>query len=345
MTERGHDIGWATIWRVLAVVIFAAVIYFAKDAVIALLFAIIVSSALDGPVVYLNKKFKFPRLAGTALIFLLGIIFATLVVYIILPVAFLEFTSFAGQFAGTAAGSIFKDLSSLANLVTREFSIVSIGQISDVILRGTYPVAQTIGNILGGVAFGISVLIISFYLTLSQDGVGRFLRAILPEKFEDSVLDIYYRSKRKIGRWLQAQLLLSVIVGVLVSCGLWMLGVKYALVIGLLAAVFEIMPVVGPIFSGAVGTLIALSDSLTLGLYTALLFLIVQQLENNLLVPVLMKKVVDIHPVVALFSIMAGFQLLGIVGMIVAVPVAVVIQDMIETRVEKKKLRNVNLAA
>jgi predicted PurR-regulated permease PerM len=124
-----------------------------------------------------------------------------------------------------------------------------------------------------------------------------------------------------------------------------MLGVKYALVIGLLAAVFEIMPVVGPIFSGAVGTLIALSDSLTLGLYTALLFLIVQQLENNLLVPVLMKKVVDIHPVVALFSIMAGFQLLGIVGMIVAVPVAVVIQDMIETRVEKKKLRNVNLEA
>jgi predicted PurR-regulated permease PerM len=130
---------------------------------------------------------------------------------------------------------------------------VSIGQVTDIVLSGTAPIAQTIGNIIGGIAFGVSILIISFYLTLSQDGVGRFLRAILPEKVEDPVLRVYYRSKKKIGRWFQAQMLLSIVVGTLVSLGLWALGVKYAFVIGLLAAVFEIMPVVGPIFSGAVG--------------------------------------------------------------------------------------------
>jgi len=214
---------------------------------------------------------------------------------------------------------------------------VSIGQVTDIILSGTAPIAQTIGSLISGVAFGVSILIISFYLTLSQEGVGRFLRAVLPEKVEDPVLRVYYRSKKKIGRWFQAQMLLSLVVGTLVLLGLWALGVKYAFVIGLFAAVFEIMPVVGPIFSGAVGTLIALSSSLSLGLYAMLLFIIVQQLENNLLVPLFMKKAVNIHPVVALFAIMAGYQLFGVIGMVIAVPTSVVIQDVIEERVEKKR--------
>ncbi|MCK9187094.1 MAG: AI-2E family transporter [Candidatus Colwellbacteria bacterium] len=338
MAERKvHDIGWATLWRVLAVAVFAAAIYFAKEAVIALLFAIVVSSALDGPVVRLNEKFKIPRLLAAALIFSLAFVLIGLLIYIVLPIAVIELTSLANQFTGTTAGTFLNSFSSVADIVTNEFSIVTLGQISDIIFRGTLPVAQTIGNIVGGIAFGVSVLIISFYLTLTQDGVGRFLKAVLPDSVEDSVLKVYYRSKTKIGRWFQAQLLLSLVVGLLVSGGLWILGVRYALVIGLLAAVLEIMPVVGPIFSGAVGTLIALSTSLSLGLYTLLLFVFIQQIENNLLVPLFMKRAVDIHPVVALFSIMAGLQLLGVAGMIISVPLAVVVQDVIEERVEKKK--------
>jgi len=255
----------------------------------------------------------------------------------VLPIAVIELTSLANQFTGTTAGTFLNSFSSVADIVTNEFSIVTLGQISDIIFRGTLPVAQTIGNIVGGIAFGVSVLIIPFYLTLTQDGVGRFLKAVLPDSVEDSVLKVYYRSKTKIGRWFQAQLLLSLVVGLLVSGGLWILGVRYALVIGLLAAVLEIMPVVGPIFSGSLGTLLALSTSFSLGLYTLLLFVIIQQIENNLLVPLFMKRAVDIHPVVALFSIMAGLQLLGVAGMIISVPFAVVVQDVIEERVEKKK--------
>ncbi len=337
MNTRAHNIGWASIWRVLAVVALATAAYFAKDALLALIFAIVLSSALDAPVDFLNRKFKLPRIVATALVFLAGILIIALIVSLILPVAIFEFSSLIGQFAGTAADALFKDLAPVVDVITKNFSLVSIGQVTDIILSGTAPIAQTIGSLISGVAFGVSILIISFYLTLSQDGVGRFLRAVLPEKVEDPVLRVYYRSKKKIGRWFQAQMLLSLVVGTLVLLGLWALGVKYAFVIGLFAAVFEIMPVVGPIFSGAVGTLIALSSSLSLGLYAMLLFIIVQQLENNLLVPLFMKKAVNIHPVVALFAIMAGYQLFGVIGMVIAVPTSVVIQDVIEERVEKKR--------
>ncbi|MDD4931557.1 MAG: AI-2E family transporter [Candidatus Colwellbacteria bacterium] len=339
MSRTELEITWGSLWRTLAVVILCVILFFAKDAMIALLLAIIISSALDAPVAYLNSRFRIPRFLATTAIFAMGLLLLALLIYIILPVIILEITSLAGMLSGTGIGSIFSDVSSVIKMGTDQFSLVNIGQLVETLFKGTSPVIATIGNILSGMVFAFSVLIISFYLTLTRDGVGKFLRAVLPERYEEGVLAIYYTSKRKIGRWLQAQILLSVVIGVLVSTGLWLLGVKYSLVIGLLAGMFEIMPIVGPIFSGAVGTLIALSDSFSLGIYTMLLFVVIQQLENHLLVPVFMKKVVDIHPVVALFSIMAGSQLLGIAGMVISVPVAVVVQDVIEARLEKRKIR------
>lgn len=337
MQTKAHNIGWAGIWRVLMVIVLAAAAYFARNAIISLLFAIVISSAIDSPVDFLNRKLRFPRIVATAVVFLAGALFVALIVSLILPVALFELSSLMGQFSGTSAEALFKDFSPIIEIFTKNFSITNIGQIVDIVISGTAPIANTIGNIIGGMAFGVSILIISFYLTISEDGVGRFLRAVLPEKMEDPILKVYYRSKKKIGRWFQAQMLLSLVVGAIVSLGLWALGVKYAFVIGLFAAIFEIMPVVGPIFSGVVGTIIALSSSFSLGLYTAILFIAVQQVENNLFVPLFMKKAVNIHPVIALFSIMAGFQLFGVVGMIVAVPIAVVIQDIVEEKVEKKR--------
>ena len=340
-TKTELEIGWGSLWRIFAVFVLTVAAFFAKDALLALFLAIIISSALDSPVAFLNKKFKIPRILGTAAIFGIGITFLALVIYIILPIITLEITSLAALLSGTAAGALFSDISSVVKIGAEQFSLVNISQFIEALFKGSSPVFATIGNILGGVAFGFSVLIISFYLTLTQDGVGRFLRAVLPEKYEDSVIVAFYRSKVKIARWLQAQLLLSLAIGILVSGGLWVLGVKYSLVIGLLAALFEIMPIVGPIFSGAVGTLIALSDSFTLGIYALLLFVVIQQLENHLLVPVFMKKVVDVHPVVALFSLLVGYQLLGIPGMIISVPAAVVVQTVVEARIEKRKLVSV----
>ena len=337
MNMETHNIGWTTIWRVFVVIALITGAFFARDAIIILLFAIIISSALDSPVDALSRKLKMPRIAATTVIFITGIAIVALVLSLILPIAVFELSALIEQFTEAETDVLFQDFAPIVNMFTKDFSFENIGQITNILFSGTVSVVQTISSIMGGVVSAISVLIISFYLTLSQDGVGKFLRAVLPEKVEDAVLHTYYRSKQKIGRWFQAQILLSLTIGALVSLGLWLLGVPYALAIGLLSAVFEIMPVVGPLFSGAVGTLIALTDSFILGFYTLLFFIIIQQLENHLIVPIFMKKAVNIHPVAAIFSIMVGFQLFGIIGMIIAVPIAVVLQDVIEQRMENKQ--------
>lgn len=318
---------------------FAAALIFAKEAILMLLLAIVISSAVDAPVTYLKNRFRIPRILGAILIYSVVVFFVAFLFYIVLPVVILEISSLATTLKGTSFGSAFSDLSNFLKLGTKLTDLGNISKLTDLIIKSTSPVFQTIGNIFSGIAFLISSVIVSFYLTLSRDGVSRFLKAVLPDTAEDRVLEIYQRTRRKIALWLQAQVFLSIIIGITTTVALWALGVKYALALGLLAAAFEILPVVGPVFSGAIGTLIAVSQSTTVGFYALLVFVGIQQLENNLLVPLIMKKVVDIHPVAALFALVAGFQLFGVVGMILSVPITVIIQDILEERLRDREKR------
>src|SRR3990172_3726949 len=110
---------------------------------------------------------------------------------------------------------------------------------------------EVIVGIFGGIAFVGAVFVLSFYLAASRDGVERFLRAVLPADAEDIAVKVYLSAKQKLGLWLKGQLILSFTVGILAFLGLWILGVKYSLILGILAAVLEMVPFVGPIFTGA----------------------------------------------------------------------------------------------
>lgn len=136
-----------------------------------------------------------------------------------------------------------------------------------------------------------------------------------------------------------AQASLSAVVGLLVWLGLWAIGVRYAFVIGMLAAVLEIVPVIGPVMVGVVAFLVAVSDSMMLGVYSVAFFFGVQQLENHILLPLIMGKGMKVHPVVVLMALLAGGKIAGFVGILLAVPIAVIIQEIFGYIAEKKNER------
>jgi predicted PurR-regulated permease PerM len=182
---------------------------------------------------------------------------------------------------------------------------------------------------LGGLFFAAIVFVISFYLTVGRDGVEKFLITILPYQHHEKVLTIYERVRRKISLWFRGQLLLSLIVGLAVFIGLWILGVKYSLVLGIAAGLFELIPYVGPIFSGSLAVLFALTESVTLGLYALILFIVIQQIESHLLIPTVMGKTTNLNPVIVLVSLLMGGKIFGLIGVILAVPLAVLVQEML----------------
>ncbi len=325
MPRQVTEISWTTLWRILAMAAFVGALYLMKEALAIVLLALVISTALHPPVAYL-ERWKIPRILGTILIFLAVFVILAFIIYALLPVVILELNSLVvdlSQLTSRLFG--FEAPTNFINLITP-----NLDNLTNILLAGSVPFLEVLGRLVGGVTFVIAVLVLSFYLTVSREGVERFLRAVFPRAMEERVLQLYGRTKSKIGRWFQAQMLLSLIIGAVVAIGLQLLGVEQALVLGVIAGLFELVPIAGPIFAGALAIVVAATQSLTLAFWVLIFFVVIQQLEGNLLVPVVMKKAIGVHPVIILVALLGGAEIAGVVGMLLAVPAAVFLQEVTE---------------
>ena len=331
MNKKVFEISWASLWRVLFIIAFAIALYLIKDVLLVLFMALVISSALDAPISYLESK-KIPRILATIFVFLASLSILALLLYTIVPVAIFEMKNLFEKFEEL-------EIPAVGAFITPKLTEgikTNLGNLTDMLFSGGASFVEVMAGIFGGIAFVGAVFVLSFYLAASREGVERFLRAVLPADSEELAVKVYLSAKQKLGLWLKGQLILSFTVGILAFLGLWILGVKYSLTLGILAAIFEMVPFVGPIFTGATAFLLGVSESLALGIMVIVLFLIIQQIENHLLIPLVMRKTVGLHPVVAVIALLAGAQIAGFVGIILAVPTAVVIQEIIESRAARK---------
>ena len=252
-----------------------------------------------------------------------------------ISIAFLELKDLLGSFDKLSIPAL--DNFSTSQILDQIENVVS--NFSSILLSGTASFFGVISSVFGGIIFVLTTFILSFYLVVSRDGVEKFLRAVLPDAHEKRVVAVYIKARTKLGLWMQGQLILSLILGLATALGLLILGVKYSLLLGVLAGIFEVVPFVGPIFAGLLAFIIASTVSLKLGIYVIIFFVILQQLESQILVPIVMKRTVDIHPVIVVVSLLAGAQIAGFIGIILAVPVAVILQEFVEDWSERKHNR------
>jgi predicted PurR-regulated permease PerM len=135
-------------------------------------------------------------------------------------------------------------------------------------------------------------------------------------------LRLWTKIQNRLGNWLRGQLILSLVIFTLTYIGLSILQIKYALVLAMLAGSFELIPYVGPILSSVPAIFLAFVQAPYLALFVILLYFIVQQLENSLIVPKVMGRVTGLNPIVVLIAVLIGAKIGGIVGTLMAVPVA-----------------------
>lgn len=326
------EISWTSLWRILAMAGLVLAAYLSRDAIIILLLAMFISSIADSLVDNLETR-RVPRILGTIIVFFLALLILSLIIYAVLPIAILELTGLFNNF-GDVVGEILKSdaPNKLINLVN-----LDLNNLADILLSGSASVLGILGKLIGGVKSFIAVFVLSFYLTASRGGVERFLRAVFPGNMENNVLILYNRAKKKISKWFEAQLFLGLIIGVVTFIGLSLLGVKYSLILAIIAGVLEIIPMVGPVFAGAISIIVALSQSSALGFYVLILFIIIQQVENHTLVPLVMRKAIDMHPAITLIALLIGVQIAGFAGMLLAVPVTVVAREIMDDWASQKQ--------
>jgi predicted PurR-regulated permease PerM len=191
-------------------------------------------------------------------------------------------------------------------------------------------VANAVFGVIGGVFGLITALVLAFYLLVDSSSLILVFVRLFPREKRPQVNDACRRVTNKISAWLGGQLLLGGIIGSTAALGLFLLGVPFFWVLALIAGIGELIPIVGPILSAVPAVLVALSVSPTLALGVILFFVAQQQLENHLLVPKIMQRQVGISPVFIIIALLIGGSLLGIMGAILAIPTAAILQVLFE---------------
>lgn len=327
------NITTGTILKTILVLAGAWLLYTLSDVVLVIVTAIVIASAIE-PAAHWFTQRKVPRVVAVLIVYLAFIAVIFGLFYFFVPVFLSEvatlvaslsasmdaFTRGPGEYvpilgAAEQTGIPIADLVEGTRAMVTEFSSNAFSAAS---------------SVFGGVMSMILILVFSFYFAMQERGIEEFLAIVTPAKHEQYVIGLWRRSQRKIGLWMQGQLLLGVVVGVLVFLLLTIIGIKHALVLAVIAGVFEIIPVFGPTLSAIPAVAIAFSDGgVGLGLLVVMFYVIIQQFENHLIYPLVVTKVVGVPPLLVVLALIVGAKLAGFLGILLAVPIAAVLQEFV----------------
>jgi predicted PurR-regulated permease PerM len=294
--------------------------------------AIVIASAIE-PGVNFIAKYKIPRVLAVLLMYILVIGSFFSILYFFFPPIIADAQSFLAT-APQYLNSL--NLSSLSNIgdsggASQNNSIIgTLVNFQSIFTAGSAGVFRLAATFFGGIFSFFLVIVLSFYFAIQETGVEDFLRLVTTPKREEYVANLWHRAQRKIGLWMQGQILLSVIVGVLVYLGLLIMGVPYALLLAVFTAMAEIVPIFGSLVAGGAAVVVAYSSGgVALGFIVAGLYIVVNQFETNLIYPLVVKKVVGIPPLLVILALIAGGELAGFLGVLLSVPVAAALQEFI----------------
>ncbi len=317
-------ISYQSIFRVVLVVVGLAFLYSIRQVLGLLILSIILAAAMNPWVTWLQQK-RIPRAAAIFIIYLILFIMLGVTIAALIPPIKEQIQQLSIHYPAYY-DMIFQEREG------RESGSFS----SDIIAQFSFGAARTVWDVGGGAFAFFSMLVLVFYMTVSENGLERALGVVVPQRHRSRAFALFDRIQAKLGLWLRAQLFLMVAVGLMTFIGLKALGIKYALLLSLVAGFTELIPFIGPILGAVPALFVALNVSFGKAVAVAFLYVLVQWFENNILVPRFMRRAVGLNPVVVIAAILIGFEFGGVIGAVVAVPiaaaVAVIVTDVLDVQ-------------
>lgn len=312
---RKIDISHKTIIFIALFILGLWVTYLILDLLLLLFVAVILTSALT-PLVEFLRRLKFPKVVAIITTYL--IMFA--VVGAILAGLLPPLIEQSGKLVAALPPSIAE---------TFNLNRVDLSTLQDDLSNISGNVYNVVLTIFNNFVTIILLLVLTFYLLLERDDLKNRASALFIGN-ETRVRNLIAKIEEKLGAWFIGQLLLSLIIGVITYIGLFALDIPYALPLALLAGIMEVVPVIGPIIAAIPAVVVAYTIVPILAAGVAGMYFVIQQLENHLIVPQVMKRAVGLNPLVVILAIAIGGRLLGIGGALLAVPIVVVLQTIFQ---------------
>jgi len=309
------EISHRTIIFAVFFLIFLWFLYKVRYLLLFFFIAVIFMSAINPLVDKLERK-KIPRSAAILLFYILTLALIAFSVVSLVPPLVEQSGKFIGQ------------LPDIANEVTKGRVNLSLfePQLSALPQQILKIALGIFNNIIGLFTF----LVIVYYLIIERKNLHKYLLFLFGNDGREARAEAFLaKLERRLGGWVRGQLTLMLIVGLASYIGLIFLGVQFAIPLAFLAGLLEVIPNIGPTLAAVPAILIAWGQSPVLALATLALYFVVQQLENQLLVPRVMSKAVGLSPLVVIFSLMVGFKVAGLAGAVLSVPAVLTLEIVI----------------
>lgn len=312
--------------KVILIIVLAVFLFLIRDILLLLFVSLVIVSALK-PVIDFMIRIGLPRIVAVILLFVILLGISATVFYAIVPPLAKEIRILALNLPDLVKVLPFGlEISSLSDLLQNFEERLS---------ELSFKLYDTTKGVISGLISAIAILFMSFYLLSSKSGFRKFLKIIVPFNHRPYAMDLWRRIEIKMGRWLLGQIIASMLVGILTFIGLSILNVPYALILSLAVGILEFIPY-GPFLAFIPAAILGFVESSLTGLLVIILYIIVQQIEGNIVMPQIMKRAVGLNPVLVILAFLIGAKLAGIIGAIIAIPLAaallVFIGDILDQR-------------
>lgn len=298
-----------------------------KSIILSLFIATIVTLGLTPAVDYLVKK-KFPRPFSVLLVFVTALItIASLIALAIVPMLN-DTIALINNFP-----SYIDRISQVPQLepFVKNFDQKIADQVSGIASSAL----NTTISAVTGIFFIVTILVFTVYLLMDFENIRKFLINLFPKKSRTEITEVLLQIESKLSLWLRGQISLMIIVGTLSYIGLILLGVPYAMSLAMIAGLLELVPMVGPTMATIPAVIVGFATSPIHGIGVIGLYVLIQQLENNIIVPKVMQKVTGFNPLLTMIAILTGGTLLGIGGALLAVPTTLVLSIILKNYLKK----------
>lgn len=312
---RKIEISHRTIVFTSLFLIFIYFLYIIRDIILQFFIALLITAILN-PLVSKLSRYKIPRSISVLLVYIILLATVGFSVGAIVPPLAEQTSSFVNNFPRFISNL------GISYLVSEQLTQQLIAQL------GTLPsqVAKAILSLFSNFLALVAVLVFAFYLLTEREKLDGQLGHFLGEKKRERASKLINNIEKRLGGWATGQLALMFVVGLATYIGLRLLEIPFALPLAILSGLLEIIPYIGPILASIPAVVIGFGISPIIGLASAALYFLVQQLENYVFVPKIMQKQAGVDPIVTLLALAVGFRLAGFVGILISVPVFIMLQ-------------------
>jgi predicted PurR-regulated permease PerM len=325
--EQNINISTRTFFKAVLFILGLWFLWYVRDIVAMLVAAVMLASLIDPFADWFAKR-RIPRGLAVLIVYTVLVAITSIIVILLIPVvieqsaqllsnlsiSYLDLTESFGQFrAFSESHGLGENLQS------------TLASFQNGINTSIRSVFSTVKGFFGSITSLLIVLVLAFYMVSEENSLRKYFKSFAPIEYQPYIAQLLTKMQKKIGAWLRGQIILGFIVGIAVYIGLKLLGVEYALLLALIAGIFEIVPYVGPILALIPAAIIGFADSVFIGIAIVILYLVIQQIENNLLVPKVMQKVTGLNPIISIIALLVGIKVAGLIGAILAIPLATMI--------------------